>query len=270
MNLSSTWRSVLDSLFGASGERFSARQVGEYYNRWTDRYEEGFGHTFQSNRTENISDLLAHIAVEAEFASGQRVLDAGCGVGGPAVWFAREYGVRVDALTNSSVQVHKARDRVENAGLDEEVRVIEGDFHHLEDYFPYESYDAVIFLESLVHAHCPRRVLQSVARVLRPGGVLYVKDLFQLQENPGGREGRRIRNVIENTNRYFRLKVQRVETIEKAMQNAGLRLGYCRELPLATQHDLGNAFCHRHGLDIYEGEPVTYLDWLEMKAKKEC
>ncbi len=257
MNQSSSWKSALGSLFSPKRESLSVTQVAEYYDQWTDRYEEGFGHTFQSNRTEDISELLAHIAVEAEFETGQRILDAGCGVGGPAVWFAREYGVRVDALTNSSVQVRKAQERVERAGLREKVRVVEGDFHNLEDYFPRDRYDAVLFLESLVHSHRPQRVLQSVARVLRPSGVIYVKDLFQLQKIPRGQEARRIRKVIKNTNRYFRLEVQTVGAITQASHRASLRLEYCRELPLTTQHDLGNAFCQRHGLDIYEDEPVV-------------
>ena len=37
-------------------------------------------------------------------------------------------------------------------------------------------------------------------------------------------------------------------------------------MPIPTNHDIGNAFVAANGIDIYEGEPLTFLDWLELKA----
>ncbi|MCB1009772.1 MAG: class I SAM-dependent methyltransferase [Acidobacteria bacterium] len=245
----------------------STRRVAAYYDAWHERYLAAFGDTFQSARTDDLGVLFGHVADAAELAPGRRVLDAGCGVAGPAIWLARERGVEVVALNVSRRQVEEARHRVVAAGMTERVEVVEGDFHDLAARFPAERFDAVLFLESLVHSDHPERVLRGVARVLRPGGVLYVKDLFR-RARVGWRERRRVARVVRNVDRACCLNVKPQGPFLRAIAGAGLELEWLRELPLPIQHDLGNAFVASNGLDIYEGEPVTFLDWLELKARR--
>jgi cyclopropane fatty-acyl-phospholipid synthase-like methyltransferase len=242
--------------------------VARYYDEWHERYMAAFGDTFQSQRTGDLGELLAHVADQAELAPGKRVLDAGCGVAGPALWLARHRGVEVAALTVSASQAAEARRRVAAAGLEDRVAVTLGDFHRLEAHYPEASFDAVLFLESLVHSDHPRRVLASAHRVLKPGGVLYVKDLFQRARIPDRAERARVRRVIANVNRHFCLNVKAQGPFLAAVNRAGFALEWLREPPLATRHDLGNAFVAAHAIDIYEGPPVTFLDWLELKARK--
>src|SRR5690554_4036922 len=52
---------------------------------------------------------------------GEYVLDAGCGVGGPAVLLAREYDVRVTGITVSVAQVEQARLRAGRSDLSDRV-----------------------------------------------------------------------------------------------------------------------------------------------------
>jgi ubiquinone/menaquinone biosynthesis C-methylase UbiE len=257
-----TWRRWL-----AGPRAWSSRRVADYYDRWTDRYEAAFGDTFQSQRTADLAELFGHIAETAELRAGARVLDAGCGVGGPAVWLARHRGVAVEGVNVSPVQVERARRRVEREGLGDRVRILEGDFHRLDALYPPAAFDAVLFLESLVHSEHPERVLAGAARVLRPGGVLYVKDLFRRRDVPW-RERLRVRGVVARVDRACCLTAQSTRRIVAAVERAPLELLFLRPLPLPTEHDLGNAFVAAHGLDIYRGEPVTFLDWLELKARR--
>ncbi len=247
--------------------RLSSRRVAAYYDEWHERYLAAFGDTFQSARTDDLAALFAHIAAAAELRPGQRVLDAGCGVGGPALWFARECGVEVVALNISRRQVEEARRRVDAAGLGGRVEVVEGDFHFLAESFPAQRFDAVLFLESLVHSDHPRRVLDGVARVLEPGGVLYVKDLFR-RAWVGWGERRRVARVLRNVDRACCLNVKPQRPFLRAVAAAGLDLEWLRELPIPVNHDLGNAFVAASGLDLYGGEPITFLDWLELKARR--
>ncbi len=246
----------------------SSRRVARYYDEWHERYMAAFGDTFQSQRTADLAELFHHIADQAELAPGMRVLDAGCGIAGPALWLARHRGVSVAALNISGVQVAEARRRVAAAGLGESVTVTEGDFHRLEAHFPPASFDAVLFLESLVHSDHPQLALAAACRVLKPGGVLYVKDLFQRAHIADRAERVRVRRVVANVNRYFCLNVKAQSEFLAALAGAGFALEWLREPPLATGHDLGNAFVAANAIDIYEGPPVTFLDWLELKARK--
>ncbi len=246
----------------------SSRRVARYYDEWHERYMAAFGDTFQSQRTADLGELFHHIADQAELVPGMRVLDAGCGIAGPALWLARHRGVSVAALNISRVQVAEARTRVEAAGMTGSVSVTQGDFHRLTELFEAESFDAVLFLESLVHSDHPHLALAGAYRVLRPGGVLYVKDLFRRARIADRAERARVRKVVANVNRYFCLNVKAQSEFLAALAGAGFALEWLREPPLATGHDLGNAFVAANAIDIYEGPPVTFLDWLELKARK--
>ncbi|SEF65644.1 Cyclopropane fatty-acyl-phospholipid synthase [Thermomonospora echinospora] len=120
-----------------------------------------------------LTDLMIEkIAVRP----GDRVLDIGCGTGGPAVRLARETGATVVGVTISAVQVEKARALAESSGLGDRVTFQQADAMDLP--FPTESFDAVWLFESIFHM--PDRIgpLRQAAAVLRPGGRLALTDVL--------------------------------------------------------------------------------------------
>ena len=105
-------------------------------------------------------------------AEGGRVLDVGCGTGGAARALAAAFPnvEQVVGLDLSETMIAEARARTE--GSDSRVEFILGDAHALP--FPAESFDATYSLRVFEIIGDPRRVLSEMARVLRPGGRLYV------------------------------------------------------------------------------------------------
>ena len=123
-----------------------------------------------------------YLAELAGVAPGDRILDAGCGVGGPALAIARALpDVVIDGVTVSEVQAKMARELIAEAHLADRVRVCLADFHRLP--FPDQSFDAVLFLEVTGYSPDRAALYRESARVLRPGGTVYVKDLFR-EEDP--------------------------------------------------------------------------------------
>ena len=156
----------------------SVSDVTRYYNEWTQRYIEGFGEVFQGARPDSTEELLNYIMGAAKLEDGLTVLDAGCGVCGPATWFAGHRNLKVEALTLSEVQVAEAQTRIKSQQLQDRVTVRCGDFHRLAEIYPPASFDRVLFLESLCHAEDYREVLRQAKQVLKPGGFLYIKDFY--------------------------------------------------------------------------------------------
>ncbi|MGH2459508.1 MAG: SAM-dependent methyltransferase [Chloroflexota bacterium] len=121
-------------------------------------------------------EAFVHYAVEhLSPLAGQRVLDAGCGVAGPASILARAYGAEVDGVSIVERQVGWARQFVSAAGLAERVRIHLGSAMDLP--FPEATFDVVFSLEA---AHCfadKPRFLAEARRVLKPGGALLIVDL---------------------------------------------------------------------------------------------
>ncbi len=109
--------------------------------------------------------------------AGARCLDAGCGVGGTALWVARERGARVLGVTLSSRQASMARRFAEEAGLGDRVSFAVADYGAtgLEP----GSFDAVWALESFCHAEHPPRVMEHLVGLLKPGGRLACVDMLR-------------------------------------------------------------------------------------------
>ena len=84
--------------------------------------------------------------------SGCRLLDAGCGWGGPARLLEAEHGCKVVGVTVSQAQALYCREQgIETHWIDLETGVPDGDF------------DVALFLESLEHMVAKREILARVA-----------------------------------------------------------------------------------------------------------
>ncbi len=70
-----------------------------------------FGYWDEVTRShgESLVNLNRVLAREIGIRPGQRVLDAGCGVGGSAIWLAKTFGVEVVGITPVAGQVRQAR-----------------------------------------------------------------------------------------------------------------------------------------------------------------
>ena len=105
---------------------------------------------------------------ECDLGPGQRVLDAGCGVGGTAITLAEAYGVHVTGLTVCEPHLAVATEHAERRGVGHLVEFLHGDFMDMP--FPDASFDAVLNHESFCYARDKLAYLQGVYRVLKPGG----------------------------------------------------------------------------------------------------
>lgn len=103
-----------------------------------------------------------------ELGPGQRVLDAGCGVGGTVIWLAQEYGVHVVGLTNCEPHVALASEQAQKRGVGDRVEFRYGDFMQMP--FEEDSFDAVLNHETYCYAADKPAYLRGVRRVLKAGG----------------------------------------------------------------------------------------------------
>jgi sterol 24-C-methyltransferase len=101
-----------------------------------------------------------------------RVLDVGCGVGGPAREIARFSGANIVGISINDAQVAKARRYTAKAGLSSQVEFVQGDFMQLSELFGEGSFDAVYAIEATVHAPNFEGIYGEIKKVLKPGGIV--------------------------------------------------------------------------------------------------
>lgn len=242
--------------------------VERYYDEWTDRYLDVYGDMIQAFRSKEDAETLDIIANSIGFNAGEKVLDAGCGVGGPARYFAKKQGVQVDGFTISQVQVDKAAELNAKAGLTDKVNIRKGDFHNIADLVQAESYDKVLFLESLGHAVDPTSVIKGAFKALKPGGTLYIKD-FYTKETDNPEYQKYIDRLVNNINEAYSYNTLDLNVVLRALRSSDCELLYIR--PIAINHDIEvrATFESKFGIDLFEGgRDFPYADWLEIKVWK--
>src|ERR1035438_5482375 len=105
-------------------------EIREYWKNTHSAYLENVGTTFQAGylvagseepSARHSNELLA---AAAGVSPRDTVLDAGCGVCGPAIDIARHIpGVRIAGVTVSSEQAATATDLIHSTGLDNSIRL---------------------------------------------------------------------------------------------------------------------------------------------------
>jgi sterol 24-C-methyltransferase len=151
--------------------------VNAYYNVSTVFYEWAWGTSFhfapQKPYESFQAAILRHecrLADRLRLAKGLKVLDVGCGIGGPLINISKNTGAHITGLNNNAYQVSRANALLKENGLDKCCNMVKGDFCNME-FATSGSYDACYAIESTCHAPKREDVFREVYRVLKPGGL---------------------------------------------------------------------------------------------------
>jgi len=155
--------------------------VNSYYDLATLFYEWGWGQSFHfANRYPNETFaesirrheyyLASKLALSSD-ASKLKVLDVGCGIGGPMRNICKFTGADVTGLTLNQYQVDRGN---ELCNADPQLgtsrcRSVQGDFMDMP--FGDGTYDAAYAIEATCHAPDRVGVYSQIYRVLKPGAV---------------------------------------------------------------------------------------------------
>ena len=111
---------------------------------------------------------------------GAHLLDVGCGVGGPARFFARALDAHVTGVDLTPDFVEVARELSCRTGLAERTRFAVGDGAHLEA--ADGSFDAVTLIHVGMNVADKQGLFRELRRVTREGGTILVYDILQHRE----------------------------------------------------------------------------------------
>lgn len=140
---------------------------------------------FWDDTTKTLHEALNReneiLAAHAKITKKDRVLDAGCGIGGSSIFLAKRYGCHVTGITLSAKQAETASALAAEHGVESFVTFKVKDFCQTD--FPDGSFDVVWGLESVCHAEDKAKFVKEAMRVLKAGGRLIVADGFATNRN---------------------------------------------------------------------------------------
>ncbi len=258
-------------------DRHSDRNVKDvklFYNQTTDKFLAVYGEIIQAFRTNDVEKYLHYTLKNMRAVDGMKLLDAGCGIAGPASYFAKKLpNSSIDACSVSEVQIEKAMKQVKDLNLENQISARVGDYHLLNEIYPLESYDRVYFLESYGHSNDKRKLLHGVWDVLKPGGMVYIKDLFQ-REVENDWEQYYIDKICEDINEAYKYHIGSLYETLSILRKKGYIIHYIK-IPEVAEEDfehlsISNDFQNLFNIgkiDSWE-DYVFPIDFFEILAEK--
>lgn len=140
----------------------------------------GYWDNSVKNFHEALIKLNAVLAELAEIKEGEKILDAGCGIGGSSIWLAKEKNCKVTGISLNEKQIDKANALAKKFGIHEKILFEQKDY--TSTFYPENSFDVVWAIESVCYADDKTDFLKEAYRVLKRGGRLIIADFFKKNE----------------------------------------------------------------------------------------
>ncbi len=167
-------------------------QTQNHYTRWWQLDKNlalhyGLWHTDTADFATALQNTNRYMAALAEVQPGMHVLDAGCGVGGAAIFLAQHYQVQVTGITLSQRQLEAAGCYIKQHSVQDSVIVERQDY--CQTSFPDNSFDLIWACESSSSASDKQAMVREWYRLLRPGGKVVLTDFFKASEETADPSG---------------------------------------------------------------------------------
>lgn len=214
--------------------------VNKYYDLATSFYEYGWGQSFHfahrwKNEThdQSIKRHEHYLALKLGLNPNSKVLDVGCGIGGPMREIALFSGAAVVGINNNEYQIKRAEalNRAVGHGLSERCSFVKADFMQMP--FPDNTFDAVYEIDATCHAPDAVACYKEILRVLKPGGRFAGYEWCSTSNfNPEDKEQCRILAEVELGNGLP--EIRSTKQVDGALATAGFVLEEAEDLALSA------------------------------------
>lgn len=150
---------------------YYAASENAYKDSWDLNNSLAIHYGYWDDRVKSFPQSLLRmneVMIEAgNIVANDKVLDAGCGIGGSSIFIASQLGCSVTGITLSERQLQQAVSNAKQKGVANLVDFKVMDYCNTS--FPDESFDVVWGCESICYADDKEEFIKEAFRLLKPG-----------------------------------------------------------------------------------------------------
>jgi cyclopropane fatty-acyl-phospholipid synthase-like methyltransferase len=263
----------MKSILNYFGKKKRLKKIAEHYDVETPKWRPIMGEVLNASRPENLDELLAYLMRESGMKDGMKIIDCGCGICGPAVYYATQLDVEITSITISEVQYKIAKEKIAAAKLKGKINLVLADYNRAGEMFPPASFDLAYFAEAFCYAENPIDMLNTIYKLLKPGGILYMKDFFLVDDLK--KENEALYNKIRiKINEFYATNLvdeyNDIESFKKILHGSPFEVLFIRKpLYKTDQYNLYKVYQGMGDLGSDDANDVIRVfDFYEAKAMK--
>jgi cyclopropane fatty-acyl-phospholipid synthase-like methyltransferase len=223
------------------------KNIVEYYNSTEHSYKDAWDldrslsihYGYWDEKVKNFPESLLRMNQVMMEAAGihstDRVLDAGCGIGGSSIYMVKNTGCNVTGISLSERQVTKAKELAIKNKLADRTEFKRMDY--CRSGLPDASFDVVWGCESICYADDKELFIEEAFRLLKPGGRLVVADGFV--SDFANNNDPTIRQWLDGWQVNY---LESPERFRQFMQSAGFSEIRYRDISKYTAHSSGRLY----------------------------
>lgn len=200
------------------------------YN-YSDVYEYGI---YRTHPFKHVNDIDYHLA---ELSDKMTILDAGCGMLGPSIYFADKLpNLKIHALTRANDKIKsEIYSKIKNNKLNRRIIPHFNDFNEINKKFRKNTFDRILFIESISYSNDIINLLKSCKSKLKSNGKIYIRTLTipKTKNSVLTKSYNRIQQKLE-------MKLYYHENMIYFLQNSGFKNISFTSIPLAFSENLNN------------------------------
>eukprot|EP00035_Acanthoeca_spectabilis_P020720 m.434320 g.434320 ORF g.434320 m.434320 type:complete len:603 (+) comp17696_c0_seq1:64-1872(+) len=206
--------------------------------------------------TDAVNETVAMAGITAK----SRVINVGSGLGGPARYLAGKVGCQVLACELLDDLHQSAKEITERCSLGEKVLHLSGNFLSVGQHLHPNVYDSIVSWLTVLHIERRSKFFQIAYSLLRPGGVFFAADFFQLGKLTSD-EWRVLKEDVSCTS-----LVGSVDEYKAQLEAAGFKIREAKDVTVDwrqyTSDRVDNFLRDQHSLEAVMG-PEIYASLLK-------
>lgn len=201
-----------------------------------ENFHYGYFKTPEDDLSTATNNLIDELALLYDLKPETNILDAGCGIGTPAIYLNEKFGSYITGISTSKKGIDLAMSRIKRGKDKRRIHFMVADM--TDTGLPDESFDVIWILESSHIIRNKRSLFDEGYRLLKPGGSILLADLMRGKKFNFFMKLRNIFKLINNVITFGKGNVERPERYTELLRQAGFKNIFSKNIRKETEPTL--------------------------------